>query len=123
MAYSIDYRKRVLDYLMEGHTQAEAQEVFKVGTTTIKAWKKLLSEKNNLEKKAPIRKSRVYPSDKLHTYIKEHPQAILKEIAAHFGGSISGANDALKREKITLKKRHQPTANEMKKNVRSMKKN
>ena len=105
MAYSIDYRKRVLEYLEEGHTQAETQEVFKIGTTTIKAWKKLLSEKNTLAKKAPKQKARVYPSDKLRAYVKEHPQALLKEIAGHFGGSVSGASDALAREKITLKKR------------------
>ena len=90
-----------MEYLEEGHTQVEAQAVFKVGTTTMKAWKKLLSEKNTLEKKTLKRKARVYPSDKLCAYIKEHPQALLKEIAAHFGGSISGANEALAREKLT----------------------
>lgn len=116
MAYSVDYRKRVLEYLVEGHTQSEAQAVFKVGTTTMKAWKKLLSEKSTLEKKILKREARVYPSDKLHTYISEHPQALLKEIAAHFGGSISGANAALAREKLTLKKRQQRIANVARKN-------
>jgi len=104
-----------MEYLEEGHTQVEAQAVFKVGTTTMKAWKKLLSEKNTLEKKTLKRKARVYPSDKLCAYIKEHPQALLKEIAAHFGGSISGANEALAREKLTLKKRQLRTANVVKK--------
>lgn len=117
MAYSVDYRERVLGYLEEGHTQSEAQEVFKVGISTMKAWKKLMSERNTLEKKAPQQKARVYPSDKLCSYIEEHPQALLKEIAAHFGGSVSGANDALAREKITLKKRHRHTANATKKSA------
>lgn len=120
MAYSVDYRKRVLEYLKEGHTQAEAQEVFKVGTTTIKAWKKLLSKGNTLEKKELERKPRLYPSDKLCTYVKEHPQALLKEIAEHFGGSISGAYCALVREKITLKKRHLHIKSETKKNEQNM---
>jgi len=104
MAYSEDYRKRVLDYLKEGHTQAEAQEVFKVGSTTIKEWKKLLLETGTLKQRARKRVARVYESSKLCAYIEEHPQALLKEIAEYFGGSISGANDALAREKITLKK-------------------
>lgn len=82
----------------------------------MKAWKKLLSEKSTLEKKILKREARVYPSDKLHTYISEHPQALLKEIAAHFGGSISGANAALAREKLTLKKRQQRIANVARKN-------
>lgn len=123
MAYSEDYRKRVLEYIEEGHTQADAQATFKVGTTTIKAWKKLLSERKTLKKKRPEQVARVYPSDKLRTYINEHPQAILKEIAAQFGGSISGADEALKREKITLKKRRRHTVSEVKKNVPNMTKN
>ena len=118
MAYSIDYRRRVLEYINEGHTQAETQAVFKVGTTTIKAWKKLLSDKNTLEKKTPEQEARVYPSDKLRAYIKEHPQTILKEIAEYFGGSVSGAKSALTREKITLKKRQRHTESEAKKNAR-----
>jgi len=36
MAYSVDYRKRVLEYLAEGNTHAKASEVFKIGTATIK---------------------------------------------------------------------------------------
>ena len=85
MAYSIDYRKRVLEYLEEGHTQAEAQAIFKVGTTTMKAWKKLLFEKNTLEKKPLKRDARVYPSDKLCAYIKENP---LEQIASFYGSKI-----------------------------------
>ncbi len=101
MAYSIDYRKRVLEYLDEGHTQAQAQEVFKVGSSTIKGWKKLLSETGTLQKRELNRKARVFEEDKLQAYIEEHPQALLKDIAKHFGGSTSGAADALERGKIT----------------------
>jgi transposase len=119
MAYSIDYRKRVIEYLDEGHTQAQAQEVFKVGSSTIKGWKKLLSETGMLKKRELSRKARVFEADKLQAYIEEHPQALLKDIAKHFGGSTSGAADALERGKITLKKRRQPIVKETKKNGRS----
>jgi len=94
--------------------------VFKVGGTTIKEWKKLLSETGSLEKRPLNRESGVYKSDKLCAYIDEHPQALLKEIAEHFGGSTSGADSALAREKLTLKKRQPPTANAMKKNEQSL---
>ena len=103
MAYSIDYRKRALEFIEEGHTQKEAQKVFKVGSTTIKEWKKLLSETGTLEKRPLNREARVFESDKLRAYIDEHPQALLKEIAERFGGSTSGADSALTREKLTLK--------------------
>jgi transposase len=115
----MDYRKRVLEYIGEGHTQGEAQEVFKVGSTTIKEWNRLLSETGSLEKRPLNRDARVYESDKLRAYIEEHPQALLKEIAGHFGGSTSGADSALTREKLTLKKRQPPTVNVMKKNGRN----
>jgi transposase len=119
MSYSVDYRKRVLEYIEEGHTQKEAQKVFKVGSTTIKEWKKLLSETGSLEKRPLNREARVYKSDELCAYIAEHPQAFLKEIAEHFGGSTSGADSALTREKLTLKKRHPPIVNGRKKSGRS----
>ena len=38
-------------------------------------------------------------------YIEENSDALLKYVAEHFGGSITGAFNALEREKITLKKR------------------
>ena len=104
MSYSKDLRERVLAYNEEGHTIKKTSEVFKVGTTTIKAWKKLLSERGNLAKKELKRKPRKYDSEKLRAYIAENPEATLAEIAEAFGGSPSGAFDALEREKITLKK-------------------
>lgn len=121
MAYSVDYRTRVLEYLEEGHTQVEAQKVFKVGRTTIKEWKKLRSETGTLEKRELNREARVYESEKLGAYIKEHPQATLLEIAKQFGGPISGAANALSREKITFKKQRLPTVRAVKKNERNLK--
>jgi len=104
MGYSVDLRERVVAYHAEGHTIEETSKVFKVGTTTISAWKKLLTETGRLEKKELERKPRIYESEKLRTYINENPEATLAEIAQEFGGSPSGAFDALEREKITLKK-------------------
>lgn len=116
MAYSVDFRRRVLEYIEEGHTQVQAQEVFKISKTAIKGWKKLKAETGEVKKRPLHRQPRTYDTAKLETYIDEHPQAILKEIAEHFGGSISGADNALKRAHITLKKRHQDIGNGMKKN-------
>ena len=116
MAYSIDLRERVLRYLMEGHGYAETSRIFHVSVDAMKGWQKLQSETGNLEKRPLQRKARIYDDDKVKAYIKEHPQAMLKEIAKEFGGSIAGAGFALKRLNITLKKRYQRTANEMKKN-------
>ena len=105
MAYRKDLRIRVIEFIKEGHTQEDASRIFKVGKTAIKDWLRQLSETGNLDKKQLNRTPRIFDSEKLNTYIEENPDALLKDIAAQFGGSITGAFYALEREKITLKKR------------------
>jgi len=105
MAYSVDLRNRVIVFIKEGNTQEKASVVFKVGTSTIKRWLTLLSETGGLQKRPLERTARKFEPEKLNAYVEENPDALLKDIAAHFGGTISGAADALKREKITYKKR------------------
>ena len=105
MAYSVDLRSRVIDFIKEGNTQERASVVYKVGTSTIKRWLALLSETGGLEKRPLTRTAPKFESEKLNAYIENNPNALLKDIAAHFGGTISGADTALKREKITYKKR------------------
>lgn len=105
MAYSMDTREMVLSFLSKGHTYEEAQKELGVGITTIKEWKKPLNETGSLAKRPLERSARKLHSDELNAYVAENPDATLEKIADHFGGSTSGAFDALEREKITLKKR------------------
>ena len=65
----------------------------------------MLSETGKLEKRPLNRNAPKFASEKLNACIENNPNALLKDIAAHFGGTISGADTALKREKITYKKR------------------
>ena len=105
MAYSIDLRSRVIDFIKQGNTQEKASVVFNVGTATITRWLTLISETGSLEKRPLNRKAPKFDSEKLNAYVEENPDAILKDVAEHFGGSTTGAFHALEREKITLKKR------------------
>lgn len=120
MSYSKDLRERALEYREAGHTEKETCGIFKIGTTTLKKWKRLLSETGKLEDKKRKRQPKVYPSDKLRAYIEEYPTATLAEIAKHFGGSVPGAANALEREKITLKKQHLPTVSVVKRSERNL---
>lgn len=106
MAYSVDLRSRVIDYINKGHTQEETSLIFNVGTSTIQRWLTLLSETGSLKKRQLNRSASIYDSEKLKAYIEENPNALLKDIAQHFGGSVTGAFYALEREKITYKKRN-----------------
>jgi transposase len=123
MAYSIDLRSRVIDYIKAGHTQEETSILFKVGTSTIKRWLSLLSETGSLEKRPLNRTARLYDSEKLNAYIKENANARLKDVAEHFGGSSTGAYYALARNKITYKKKKYSIKKETKRNAGSLTKN
>ena len=105
MAYSIDLRIRVIDYVKQGNTYEKTSKIFNVGTATIERWLALLSETGGLKKRPLNRTAPKFESEKLQAYIEENSDALLKDVAEHFGGSITGAFNALEREKITLKKR------------------
>ena len=105
MAYSKDSRKMVLSYLAKGHTYEEARAELGVGISTIKYWKRLINETGSLEKRSKQRSASKFHDEELRAYVKEYPDATLVEIAEHFGGSTSGAHDALARLEITFKKR------------------
>ena len=105
MAYSIDLRSRVIDFVERGNTQEKASEIFNVSVSAITRWFALRTETGSLEKRPLNRTAPIFKSEKLEAYIEENPEALLKDVAEHFGGSITGAFYALEREKITLKKR------------------
>lgn len=123
MAYSTDARELVLRYRDNGHTLEETYREFGISISTIRDWEKLRAENGGLTKKELNRKPRVYPSEELQAYIDQNPDAFLKEIAEHFGGSVTGTFYALKREKITYKKKTVNTKNVTKPNGLNMTKN
>ena len=104
VGYDKKFREAVLNYIEKGHTIQEAHEVFEVGTTTIKEWKKLKKETGALENRPLNRTNRKICPDRLKAYIAEHPDSYLSEIAEVFNCTCSAVHYALKRLKITRKK-------------------
>jgi transposase len=104
MAYDNKYRTNVIQYIEEGHTLKEARKEFRVGTTTIKRWRRLRKEIGNLND--PQRKDRHKKIGlvKLHAYYEEHSDSYLEEAAKEFGCSITAISKARKRLSITRKK-------------------
>ena len=82
----------------------KAREVFGVGTTTIKEWRKLKKETGGLEKRPLDRKPTKICPDRLKAYVKENPDSYLSEIAEIFNCTPEAVFYALKRLKITRKK-------------------
>ena len=104
MAYDVKFREKVLNYIAKGNSIEKAHEVFEVGTTTIKEWKKLKKETGKLEKRPLDRKPSKICPDQLKAYISENPDSYLSEIAEIFNCTPEAVFYALKRLKITRKK-------------------
>lgn len=106
MAYSTDLRERIVAFIKEGGKKSHASRLFKVSRPTIDGWIQLKNETGSLEDPPPPPRSwRKLTPDGLLEYVKEHPDDILEEYAEHFNVSAVGVWRALKRLKITRKKR------------------
>ena len=105
MAYSVDTRKMVLDYLANGHTQEEAKRELGISVPSMTKWLKMLRETGSLEDKEPQRKPRKLQDEELKAYIAANPDAYFTEIAEHFNCSDEGVRKACKRLGITRKKK------------------
>ena len=110
MSYSEDYRRRVIEYRNEGHTLKETGEVFDIAASTICRWNRQLKEEGTLRKRAVKRPFKKIDPEKLVAYIQANPDAYLREIAMEFLCCKSAVSKALKRLKITRKKRRNITS-------------
>jgi len=110
MAYSEDYRKRVMEYLDEGYTWDEARIAFNISYASIAGWRKKYKETGEVKRSGTRQATykKLEPA-KLRAYVEEHPDAYLKEIGEAFGCSDTAVMKALKRLGITRKKRPNAT--------------
>ena len=116
MTYSEDLREKAIKYVEAGHSQVEAATVFGVTSRTIWNWIQL-KKKGSLKPKAYERPPRKIDNDRLIQFVKENPDAYLREIADEFQVDPSAVFYACKRLQITLKKRPQATKNGVKKSA------
>jgi transposase len=122
MVYSYDLRKKVLNYIENGGSMNTASHVFGVTVRTLANWIKRKEQGYLAPKKRRESPSKI-DSEKLKAYIKETPDAYLREIAEAFGVTIAAVFYACKRLKITLKKRHPSIRKEMRISERNLDKN
>lgn len=106
MSYDIKFRRRAIEYWNDGHSKRATAEVFKVSTTTLQKWKSQLKETGKLEPKKRRETWRKIEPERLKGYVKEHPDAYLKEIAEEFDCTDVAVLQALRRLKITRKKNY-----------------
>jgi transposase len=93
----------------EGHSQKELYEAFKIYPSTVNDWKKMLAETGSLEPKYPKEKKGKIDIKKLEAELERKPDATLPELAMIFGCKKQSVHGALKKHKITRKKRYSAT--------------
>jgi transposase len=114
-SYSVDLRERVLKHLEKNPDKKAASVLFQVGIATIFRWVSRKKLKGNVE---PLRRKYAYKKiddQKLIEYVENHPDHFLSEIGEYFGLTLQTIFYALKRLKITRKKKPHSTRREMKK--------
>jgi len=105
MAYDEKFRIRAVEYRKEGHTVKETAKAFKIGTTTLKTWIRKYDETGEIKDNPPKHTFKKVDPTKLEQYVDKHPDAFLSEMATHFGCSTMAISKALRKLKITRKKR------------------
>jgi len=75
-----------------------------VSIGAIQKWEKRLAETGEIKNKPVNRPFKKIDPERLRTYIKDHPDAYLKEIAEEFGCSAPAVQKALRRLGFTHKK-------------------
>ena len=104
MAYSIDFRRHVLDLRdKEGLTFEQTAHRFGVGVATLVRWSKQLERKPY-----PLRMYKIN-LDALYEDVKKYPDSYQYERAARFGVVPSAIHKALKYLGVTYKKNPKPS--------------
>lgn len=101
MSYSLDLRKKVIDYVENGGSITKAAALFNIGRATIYRW--LGREK--LEATKVKHRQRKLDWKALSKDVQENPEARLRDRAEKFGVRPSAICYALKKMKITRKKK------------------
>ena len=103
MAYSLDLRKRVLDFIAAGGSKTKASRRFSVARSTLYKW---LNAPDPLKRQKPgPRRPRTLDPDALRQHVADFPDQTYAERAARFGVSKSCIWYGLKNIGCTRKKK------------------
>ena len=105
MAYSIDFRKRVIEYMNEGHTGKELYAAFKIRPSVVCRWRQLLERTGSLNPEYKDTRKRKIDKEELERAVERTPDITLPELAKMFDCTKQAIDTALRKAKITRKKR------------------
>lgn len=118
--YSLDLRKKVIEFIEAGNSQVSAAKIFNLNISTVNTWYlRYKTEGHYLPKKRPGAKPKVEHS-KFVQYIEDHPNATTAEMGEHFGMTYGGAHYWLRKLGFSYKKKPLPTWKLTKKSGKSI---
>lgn len=101
MAYSVDLRERVVDFVLSGGGKSEASRRFKVSLWCVNDW---CSRETLCPDYSGSGRPRKVDREALRRDIQAHPDKLLRERAQEFGVHINAIWYACHQMKITHKK-------------------
>ncbi|MDE1902201.1 MAG: hypothetical protein KGI37_11290 [Alphaproteobacteria bacterium] len=114
MTYSVDFRKKVVAFVHNGGGQAEAARRYEISLWCVRDW---LARKDLQPQQKGVPRQRKLDKDDLRARVRDNPEATLQEHARHCGVDRSVIGKALRRMKITRKKRRSNTKNAIRKSA------
>lgn len=102
MAYSEDLKQRVLVFVRQGGSKAEAVRVFGISRATIFLW--LKQPPDHQRRKPGPKTGHKIDRQRLAQLIEQRPDLLQREMAQIMGVSVNGISCALMAMKITRKK-------------------
>ena len=103
MTYSIDLRKRVVEFVLDGNSKAEASRRYKVSLWCVNDW----CQREDLTPQQQKGRKRKLDWSALSQHIQEYPEALLRERAQYFGVHTNAIWYASRMMKLTRKKNSQ----------------
>ena len=111
MAYSIDLRQRVLDFINNGGSKVQATKLFNISRDVIYKW---LNASDPLERQKPGPKGpRCIDYEALTQHVQDFPDQTIMERAEHFGVSYYCIWYGLRKLGISRKKKHSAIRNDV----------
>lgn len=117
MAYSKDMRERALELIESGKRREEVSKLLRISESSLKRWQNRQRQGCLAAEYPAARGSYKIDEERLQAHVAEKPDAYLYEIAEDIVSKPSTVRDALKRLKITRKKRPRNIGNETKRSA------
>ncbi len=114
--YSLDLRKKVINYINNGHSQIEASVVFSIHKNTVNRWCVRYKEEGHVKPRVRLGFQSKIDKESLTKYVLRNPNIKLSEIGRQYGITASQASRVLHKLGFSYKKKPSPMWKQMKRN-------